>query len=91
MWSPLCEKKLVGAEPKALARHLQGDVALALGIGGVKVTNLSALASPAIRRGLLAAAQKRQLPVSREALKGIGTTWPGLGLRFVARNGEAKS
>ena len=77
---------------EALARHIQGDVALALDMTAaddtpefgdphlrlgegptVKVMDFSTLAHPAIRRGLLAAAQQRNLPVQREVLKGIGT------------------
>ncbi len=77
---------------EALARHLQGDVALALDMtaaddtpeiqGGnlrlgagptVKVMDFSTLAHPAVRRGLLAAAQAHGVTVQREILKGIGT------------------
>ncbi|MDV6376556.1 M42 family metallopeptidase [Deinococcus arenicola] len=76
----------------ALARHLEGDVALALdmtaaddtpefssphlqlGAGPtIKIMDASTQAHPAIRRGLLGAAQKRGVPVQREVLKGIGT------------------
>ena len=84
------EVGLRGAQ--AVARHLQGDVALALdmtaaddtpefgephlrlGAGpSVKVMDASALAHPAIRRGLLSAALRLALPVQREVLRGIGT------------------
>ena len=84
------EVGLRGAQ--ALARHLQGDVALALdmtaaddtpefagphlhlGAGPtVKIMDASLQAHPAIRRGLLGAAQKRGIAVQREVLRGIGT------------------
>lgn len=54
--------------PEFAGPHLQ------LGAGPtVKVMDFSTQAHPAIRRGLLSAAQKRNLPVQREVLKGIGT------------------
>lgn len=47
---------------------------LALGAGAaIKVMDFSTLAHPAIRRGLLAAAQAGEIPVQHELLRGIGT------------------
>lgn len=51
-----------------------GPPTLRLGAGPtVKVMDFSTLAHPAVRRGLLRAAQTRDLPVQHELLKGIGT------------------
>ncbi|WP_288404373.1 M42 family metallopeptidase [uncultured Deinococcus sp.] len=51
-----------------------GAPTLRLGAGPtVKVMDFSTLAHPAVRRGLLRAAQTRDLPVQHELLKGIGT------------------
>jgi tetrahedral aminopeptidase len=54
--------------PEVLGGHLS------LGAGpAIKVMDASLLAHPAVRRGLLAAAQARGLQVQHELLKGIGT------------------
>ncbi|GGO31916.1 peptidase M42 [Deinococcus humi] len=54
--------------PEFSSPHLQ------LGAGPtIKIMDSSTQAHPAIRRGLLAAAEKRGVPVQREVLKGIGT------------------
>lgn len=51
-----------------------GSARLRLGAGPtVKVMDNSTLAHPAVRRGLLAAAERCQIPVQREILRGIGT------------------
>lgn len=50
------------------------DPHLRIGAGPtVKIMDSSTQAHPAIRRGLLSAAQSRHIPVQREVLKGIGT------------------
>ncbi|MFC4455325.1 M42 family metallopeptidase [Deinococcus sonorensis] len=84
------EAGLRGAQ--AVARHIEGDVALALDMTAVddtpdqcrthlrlgqgpavKVMDFSTLAHPAIRRGLMAAAERCGLAVQAELLRGIGT------------------